>query len=379
MKAKILFSTLVLTLILVMGCSQTEEGFGPGASVLQYLVGETPLVAGQNEIVGTVTVDYEADYLDVTYEITVGDWEITETHLWVGADLSTLPVNNKGNPQIGHYPYSEDHNPPVTEYTYHIPSPVDPGEVLYISAHAVVQDLSGTGTMEVCSDGDEAYVAYSGPGTVGNPNPNPFGPGNSRNGTTVAAWQHDWWITYVNPEFSGTSATWIWESYRPFGADSIYGTVCDITEGFDIPGPIMGPATLMVTTDNAYEAYVNANLVGSDGIGAGWRDSDLTENFVSTEFNVWSTVESYDVYAYLQEGNNTLLFQCANEYFYPPDHLNTEPGTVILNPGALIYCLQVDYGEMQEETAWGEGEQIVEKGSWAMYFSFLVPEPTDEI
>jgi hypothetical protein len=373
MKTKILISTLVLTLILVMGCSETEEGFGPGAAILQYYVGETLLIAGQNEVVGTVTIDYEGGNLAVTYEITVGDWEISETHLWVGASLATLPTNKKGNPQIGLYPYSMDHDPTVTEYTYNIPSPVGVGEVLYISAHAVVQDPSGTGTLEVCSDGDETYVAYSGPGTVGNPNPNPYGPGNSRAGTTVAAWQHPWWINYVNPTFATTSATWIWESYRPFGADSIYGTVCDITEGFDIPGPVAGPAMLMVTTDNAYEAYVNANMVGSDGTGAGWRTSDLTEPFVSTVFDVWSTVESYDVSAYLQEGSNTLLFQCANEYFMPPDYLNTEPGTVILNPGALIYCLQVDYGEMMDETAWGDGGQILEGGSWAMYFTFEIP------
>jgi hypothetical protein len=379
MKTKILISTLVLTLILVIGCSETEDGaLGPGSVILQYTVlGHEPLYAGQNILVGNIEYGYEGGYVYVTYNITVGDWVMSESHLWVGDDPSGIPTNKKGNPQIGHFPYKTVHDPTVTTYEYSILYNAASGDDIYVAAHCVVVGGSG-GTLDVYSDGlgTETYSAYSGPGGAGwgsgtNPNaPNP------RTGTAVPTWIHPNW-GIATGEF--TIGDWIWEDTggesnqpgRYWVADPIFGTVCDITEEFNIPGLVINATPIKVTTDNGYKVFINGNPVGSDGLYGDWRNSDLSEEWV--HYNEWKFPDDYDVSAYLLEGNNTLYIQCANEFFYPPDPGNSSPGTVESNPGGLIYEMSIYYGE--EETAWGDGleGEWIGPNNWGTYFGFPAP------
>lgn len=104
------------------------------------------LVAGQNYLIGTVSVGNDADYIYVTYEV-IGGWELLETHLAAALSLGTtypsdgLPQTKKGDPILGKFPWKANHNPAVTTYTYQI-SLADEGfyvgQYLYIAAHAVV-------------------------------------------------------------------------------------------------------------------------------------------------------------------------------------------------------------------------------------------------
>jgi hypothetical protein len=89
------------------------------------------------ELVGGVLVWNDADNLYVRYHTFLG-WEMYETHLAVADDLEGIPQKN-GNPRPGKFPYKDDHDPAVTEYTYQIPLAWDPGTELYIAAHAAVQ------------------------------------------------------------------------------------------------------------------------------------------------------------------------------------------------------------------------------------------------
>ena len=57
-------------------------------------VQELTLYAGQNIEVGTVSVWNTGDELHVKYEITTGDWIITETHLYIGKNVP--PVSTPG-------------------------------------------------------------------------------------------------------------------------------------------------------------------------------------------------------------------------------------------------------------------------------------------
>lgn len=82
-------------------------------------VQEQTLYAGQNIDAGTVIVSNDANNLYVTYTTNSG-WEMIETHLYVG-NCNEIPTNGGGNPQIGLFPYTTDHNPSVTSYTYTIP------------------------------------------------------------------------------------------------------------------------------------------------------------------------------------------------------------------------------------------------------------------
>ncbi len=99
------------------------------------------LIAGQYMDAGSVTVTNDYSYIYVTYT-TTGNWVLTQTHLYVGA-CELIPVNNSGNPRIGHFPYSSAHAN-LTTYTYQVPI-----SALYgcgcIAAHAVVKQLDGNG------------------------------------------------------------------------------------------------------------------------------------------------------------------------------------------------------------------------------------------
>lgn len=80
---------------------------------------EQTLYAGQSIDAGTVSVSNDANNLYVTYSTSNG-WEMTETHLYVG-DCADIPTSGNGNPQIGLFPYTTDHSPSATSYTYTIP------------------------------------------------------------------------------------------------------------------------------------------------------------------------------------------------------------------------------------------------------------------
>lgn len=100
------------------------------------------LMAGQHHNAGTVTVTNDYTYVYVTYS-TTGDWVLSQTHLYVG-DCSLIPVNNAGNPRIGHFPYSGSHAN-LKNYTYRIPLSALPNGCGCIAAHAVVKKLNASG------------------------------------------------------------------------------------------------------------------------------------------------------------------------------------------------------------------------------------------
>jgi len=115
------------------------------------------LWAGQNIDVGTLTVEVDGENLEVTYTITDPEWELLETHLYVGYTDPELYLTSAP----GQFPYSEEHVPAVFTFTYRIPiADIDSyelkggkkwvvvedeglGEVIYIAAHAEVRMQTG--------------------------------------------------------------------------------------------------------------------------------------------------------------------------------------------------------------------------------------------
>ena len=88
--------------------------------------------------VGVVEVTNDENNLTVTYRITESGWLLNETHLHIANESEEgIPQTKKGNPKVGQFDYSEEHEPCV-EYTYVIPLDGLSGEV-YIAAHAAVQ------------------------------------------------------------------------------------------------------------------------------------------------------------------------------------------------------------------------------------------------
>ncbi|MDH6342033.1 hypothetical protein M2480_000413 [Parabacteroides sp. PFB2-12] len=78
----------------------------------------TPLIAGKQTPVGTITVGNDKENLYVTYALDAS-WSLSDTKLFVGDDAD-IPFNGN-NPQMGHFPYKTTHSPAVNTFTYVIP------------------------------------------------------------------------------------------------------------------------------------------------------------------------------------------------------------------------------------------------------------------
>lgn len=94
---------------------------------------------------GNVTYSMSGSEITVTYNAKSG-WGIAETHVWVGNDLEDMPAAGNNAPKNGRFPYSKDHDPAVTTFTYNIPLDdvgISGGDDVYIVAHAVVGEIKG--------------------------------------------------------------------------------------------------------------------------------------------------------------------------------------------------------------------------------------------
>jgi hypothetical protein len=170
-KLIILFSLLAFFSLIFISCQSPENvtspndkvnkhGFtwGPDPIAVNDIAGgyvEVPLIAGQTDSVGYITVQLEDDSLTIYYYTDVGDWTITETHLMVVADVEDFIVNSSGNPQVGLFPYGETGLDGNSAGPYRIPIPSDlTGGMVYIGAHAVVQqgDCPGDPPATICPD-----------------------------------------------------------------------------------------------------------------------------------------------------------------------------------------------------------------------------------
>jgi len=115
------------------------------------------LYAGQHFDAGDVMVSVEEGILCVEI-LTSGNWVMTETHVAIATELDSIPQTGSGNPKVGKFLFSTDHDPPVTYFSY-CTDPLlylyDPGEV-YIAVHAslILLDESGEPVQEETGWGD---------------------------------------------------------------------------------------------------------------------------------------------------------------------------------------------------------------------------------
>jgi hypothetical protein len=129
-----------------------------------FHIGETRivnLIAGQNEVAGTVAVKVYSDHMTVTYS-TSGGWVLTETHLLA---LNKAPpvypsnyFNKPGQAQLGKFPYGGPVNS-LTTASYDIPWTAVFGGFkwcapVYVIAHCVVSKTVGGKTTQQTGYGD---------------------------------------------------------------------------------------------------------------------------------------------------------------------------------------------------------------------------------
>lgn len=92
------------------------------------------LKAGQDILVGTLTVGISGDKLMVTFN-TWGSWFMSNTKLCIVTDPIEFPVNKGGNPKVGQFPVKDDWPGLTNEATYEFELGTG---IIYIAAHADV-------------------------------------------------------------------------------------------------------------------------------------------------------------------------------------------------------------------------------------------------
>ncbi len=100
------------------------------------------LIAGKTEDVGTVSIGSNATHIYVKIDVGA-EYQIAETHVFLG-ELANIPVNKKGNPVIGHYPYKYSDDPAVSVVIHEIPKTEIDGVIEIAAVHAVVINEEGT-------------------------------------------------------------------------------------------------------------------------------------------------------------------------------------------------------------------------------------------
>jgi len=130
----------------------------------------------------------------------------------------------------------------------------------------------------------------------------------------VATWVHPAW-----PTLKG--ATWIWTVVEVSKDEAVHGSpVVTFRRKFTLPAGASTQATLQITGDNAYEATLNGQLIGSNGKLDAASDADQQ----------WRNVDSYNVA--LQPGDNLLVVRAVNYHSPLGDSADSHS-----NPGGIVY------------------------------------------
>jgi hypothetical protein len=128
------------------------------------------LFAGQTIDAGTVCVSVDNNLdtsaqcaaqgtkgaLNVVFT-TINGWQLTEAHLAAGDSFADIPINNKGNPKIGNFPYNSGDITGATTHAFQVPlctfgldgaAEVCDPVTAYLAAHAALRKDNGDGTYQ---------------------------------------------------------------------------------------------------------------------------------------------------------------------------------------------------------------------------------------
>jgi len=332
MKRKIGAILLMVALVLALAIPAA-----PAAAATESDPFVTDLLAGQNIDVGDVSVWNDDTNLYVKYE-TTGGWMMTETHLHIAMDETTIPQttggkNGKGtvgNPIPGHFDYGDCYDPSVTEDTFTID--LDgwaPGTPLYIAAHAVVQKET---IMQ-----EAPYYAT----TVDS-----YWQGLRKNGTPVLPGRSV-------PEYGLALDDPLSFFSLGFDGNIVVEFACPIRNGDGNDVQI-----LEVTYGTTYPSETADVSASQDGVV--WTPLGQADN--TSQGDPGLTVSEFDLGS----------LSCA-KYIKVEDTTNPTPHRSNADAFDLeaVVSLQ-DCIEIEEETAWGDGDRFTPKGNWATYFEYTV-------
>lgn len=177
-------------MLVLVGCSDSNTITGPGkdefkgfpvvedvVSIKEFSSSKAvsfPIMIDKDELVGTVSVQNDQDYLYLTFSA-LKDWAFAETNVHIAADLRGIPQSRDGYPSPHDYAYMDRHKDNVKAYTVKIPlsdHSFRMGQEIIIAANFMLMDTANI------SDKGKLVIGWG--GSIN-------GPG------------HDWWnyITYT--------------------------------------------------------------------------------------------------------------------------------------------------------------------------------------
>ena len=319
--------------------------------------GVTPLIAGQHYEVGTVTVQFDGDYILVTYDITEAGWYITETHLHVSIDKEGIPTNNPGNPMIGLFEYSGEHDKVLTFRYEILRTDIDPDldyECYAFAAHAVVAtgegDVSGLDDFNALFPEGPVEVQIANGPSAGNlayfENVTISG-GSFLDRTYDLGWCVQTGIRVANP---GTATAY--SSYDLPDPDDVF--LVNYPENFDKVNWLLN------------------NISASDFCHE--LEEDITMGDI--QMAIWALIDGGepDGYQYVTPYSPEMVDKLVEKAEAKGTGFKPDCGelvVIVLDYGADDQNIIVGYPLpcYQEETAWGAGDTFVDRGNWAMYFN----------
>jgi hypothetical protein len=374
----------------------------------------TPLTAGQNMVIGTVTVSNDGEYLYVTYDVTEPGWCIKKTHVHVGLTLDDIPQTPQNHPIPGHFDYhSGNLDPCVTSYEQAIlwSNYVSQcGNDVVVAAHAEVEYTDPN-----CANKGTHYGIERFTGKVYGSDPLsgtswylftiPLG-GNSAspNGLGYDANTNRFYYTdYKLPNPPGTTpdTLYFWDGTNHVTAGQLSGTIAcgDIDNGkyyyipngtddlyevvFNPDGTVLSDTKLADISGNSHHWTFSGDIAVKDGIVYGWglcgvsghRFEYFTYDIANSAFTIH--VPTYQSSLQLAFGSDGVLYGHrsggAGE-FYAVDTANGNVTMITPTPSPVrLYTDTASGGlcETQEETAFG-GDIPGPGNRWWFYIKYTV-------
>ena len=375
----------------------------------------TPLIAGQNIEVGTVTVENDGEKICVTYALNddalAEGWLIYETHLAIATEYDGIPQTSGNrwgtNPIPGQFPYGDDELEGVEEWSIcidldEIDEDWEWGDCLFIAAHAVVERVECETLAEAPYGGSEVVDTLQAwridhtpeaPKYVRDQRSNPdnalelgipgeetfysLGYGGALNDerNAVEVFFGEYFEDRSDPDEIREMEGWVDEDLAAMLSDTENNAGWIIIEFDPAALNVEGEDDLQVIEDTwglPYPLELAAVFARADAADD-WTFLFLAHNQEPVGTPTYHTYTNGGL-GELDEAAQILVQDVSDpEWFIPyPHSVETLDGydlNAVLALNDHIVCEEFD------ETAWGEGDRFNERGNWGMFFKYKLCDP----
>lgn len=294
---------------------------------------QTNLIAGQNTVVGTVTVTSDGTNYTITYNVDAG-YCLTETHLSIVDDPNNFPMTNSGNPKNGKFEYSNYYDCGSSE-----PFTVPVSKGSYIAAHGVVNCKS-----ESLEDIEANFP------TIAEFCTSTQGPSAYLN------------ISVSNGSISGNYGAWCIDDDLGIALETCYENVGVFASTETLPDVFEYPENFDKVNWLLNQGYVSSGYTYGDLQFAIWKllDDVRADECLDCNLGDWDIDRAEGLVQLAMDNGNDFIPDCG-EYV-----------GIILIPDGDVQPLIIPYPiecNNCEETVWAKGCDFP-GNNWAMYFHY---------